>query len=77
MEVVPSLYKFIKRLKKEGYNVKGLPSTLEEFNREVMSKGSVVGDYAPAAQEKFMNEGKPLWIKKEEYQKWAEEILLP
>ena len=36
-----------------------------------------MGDYAPAAQEKFMNEADPLWIKKEDYERWAQEVLLP
>ncbi|MDE7345496.1 MAG: cobaltochelatase subunit CobN, partial [Muribaculaceae bacterium] len=77
MEVVPSLYNFLKRLKKEGYNVQGLPSTLDEFKRQIITKGSVMGDYAPAAQKKFMDEADPLWINKVEYEKWAKEILLP
>lgn len=77
MEVVPSLYNFLKRLKKEGYDVSGLPSTLEEFRNQIMKRGSAMGDYAPAAQEKFMNEADPLWIKKEDYERWAQEVLLP
>lgn len=77
MEVIPSLYNFLKRLKKEGYNVDGLPSTVDEFKRQIMSKGGVMGDYAPAAQAKFMNEAEPLWIKKADYEKWAKEVLLP
>ncbi|MDE6380458.1 MAG: cobaltochelatase subunit CobN, partial [Muribaculaceae bacterium] len=77
MEVVPSLYNFLKRLKKEGYNVQGLPESLEQFRHQIMKQGSVMGDYAPAAQEKFMNDGEPLWIKKEDYEKWAKETLLP
>ncbi|MDE5707161.1 MAG: cobaltochelatase subunit CobN, partial [Alistipes sp.] len=77
MEVVPSLYNFLKRLRKEGYDVDGLPASLEEFNRQITAEGSVMGSYAPAAQEKFMNEADPLWIDKADYEKWAREVLLP
>ena len=77
MEVVPSLYNFLKRLKNEGYNVDGLPVTLEQFRHQIMKLGSVMGDYAPAAQEKFMDEADPLWINKKDYERWAKEILLP
>lgn len=35
MEVVPSMYNFLKRLRQEGYNVSGLPSTLAGFARDV------------------------------------------
>ncbi len=77
MEVVPSLYNFLKRLKKEGYNVDGLPTSLDEFRHQIMKHGSLMGDYAPAAQKKFMNVADPLWINKEDYEKWAKEILLP
>ena len=77
MEVVPSLYNFLLRLRKEGYNVDGLPSSLEAFRNEIMTRGSVMGDYARAAQERFMEEGNPIWIQKDDYEEWAKEVLLP
>lgn len=77
MEVVPSLYYFLQRLKKEGYDVSGLPETVEEFKCAVMTQGSVMGSYAPAAQEQFMNEANPIWISGDDYRRWAKEVLLP
>lgn len=77
MEVVPSLYNFLLRLKKEGYNVDGLPLSLKEFQKEIMTQGSVMGDYATPAQERFMDEGSPIWIHKDEYERWAGDVLLP
>lgn len=77
MEVVPSLYNFLQRLKKEGYDLSGLPANREEFKRLLMKQGSVMGSYAPAAQEKFMKEGNPLWISRDEYKQWAKDVLLP
>lgn len=77
MEVVPSLYNFLKRLRDEGYDLTGLPQTLEEFRRDIMKYGAVMGDYAPQAQQRFMNECSPLWIDRHTYEKWAREMLLP
>lgn len=77
MEVVPSLYKFLKTLSERGYDVSGLPASIEEFKNQLMIKGAVMGDYAEEAQERFMNEASPLWIKRGVYEKWAEEVLLP
>ena len=77
MEVVPSLYNFLKRLRAEGYNVQGLPENPEEFKRQLMTYGAVMGDYAVSAQEQFMNECHPRWIDKGTYEKWAAEVLLP
>ena len=66
MEVVPSLYNFLKRLAKEGYDVSGLPASVEELKRQLMEQGSVMGSYAPAAQETFMDSAHPLWIHRAE-----------
>ena len=77
MEVVPSLYNFLKRLQADGYDVAGLPSTVEEFRQQIMEKGSVMGSYAPSAQEHFMDYCKPLWVQVSEYENWAKSILLP
>lgn len=77
MEVVPSLYNFLLRLRKEGYDVSGLPSNVKDFKKQIMSQGSVMGSYAPSAQKKFMNEANPVWISKDDYETWAKNILLP
>lgn len=77
MEVIPSLYNFLKRLQKEGYNVTGLPSTAEEFGKLIHREGSVMGSYAKGAQAEFLKNAHPVWIPKAQYEKWAAEILLP
>ena len=77
MEVIPSLYAFLKRLEKEGYDVTGLPDDEATFGRELMSRGAVMGDYAGAAQKRFMETGKLLWIDRQTYERWAGEVLSP
>lgn len=51
MEVIPSLYNFLKRLREEGYDVSGLPATVEAFARDIKTEGIVLGSYAKGAQE--------------------------
>ena len=43
MEVVPSLYNFLLRLRKEGYDVSGLPANVNDFRKQIMKRGSVMG----------------------------------
>lgn len=77
MEVVPSLYNFLIRLREEGYDLSGLPSDVETFRKQLMDQGSVMGSYAPAAQKKFMDEADPVWISRHDYEAWAGDVLLP
>lgn len=77
MEVIPSMYNLLLRLRQEGYNVDGLPATLDAFARQVKTEGIVLGSYAKGAQEEYMRLGHPLWLSKSEYEKWAKEVLAP
>lgn len=77
MEVIPSLYRFLKRLHREAYDVRGLPVTEEAFGRMVHREGSVMGSYAPGAQAEFLNRAHPVWLSREQYEAWAAETLLP
>lgn len=77
MEVVPSLYNFLRYLRREGYRVDGLPATLAEFDSLVRREGMVVGAYAPAAQEEFLRTAHPVWIASDTYEQWARRVLLP
>lgn len=77
MEVVPSLYHFLKTLRAEGYRVEGLPEHLTEFARCIAQDGAVIGTYAKGAQERFLHEAHPIWLTKQQYEQWAQEILLP
>lgn len=75
MEVIPSLYQFLLRLRDEGYQVSDLPDE-KTFESQIMSRGSVMGDYASAAQKNFMDNANPIWIGKTDYESWAKDALL-
>lgn len=77
MEVVPSLYNFLKRLRQEGYDVSGLPPTEVEFAERLHRDGAVMGSYAKGAQERFMQTAHPVWLSSEQYEQWARETLTP
>ena len=77
MEVIPSLYNFLKRLREEGYDVSGLPATVEAFALDIKTEGIVLGSYAKGAQERYLREGHPCWLTKEQYESWAHEVIAP
>ena len=77
LEVIPSLYNFLKRLREEGYDLSGLPATLDAFANEVKTEGIVLGSYAKGAQQEYMQKGHPLWLRKKQYEQWAKEVLAP
>ncbi len=75
LEVVPSLYEFLQRLKKEGYTIDGLPDSLDAFAKLLGKQGNLYGSYAEGDISEFMKNGNPLWIKKSEYEDWARQII--
>ena len=77
MEVIPSLYNFLKRLQQEGYNVAGLPDTPDAFARQIKSEGIVLGSYAKGTQRQYLEQGHPLVLSAKQYEQWAHEVLVP
>ena len=77
LEVAPSLYAFLKRLKAEGYTVEHLPATEKEFETLLQREGPVFGSYAKGRMAEFMEKAHPLWIRKSAYEAWAKEVLTP
>ncbi|WP_420907306.1 cobaltochelatase subunit CobN [Xylanibacter caecicola] len=77
MEVVPSLFNLLKRMKREGYNVDGLPETAEELGKMLQKHGPVFNTYAEGASGRFIKNGKPELISKEQYDKWTKTALRP
>ena len=71
MEVAPSLYNMLKRLRQEGYKVDNLPSSLPEFEKLINDRGRVFGNYAIGALTDFVNKANPEIITRAEYEKWV------
>lgn len=77
LEVVPSLYNFLKRLKAEGYDVARLPDNPAAFERMLMEEGPVFNAYAEGNIRKYLDSGYPAWVSEPHYMKWLEETLSP
>ncbi len=77
MEVAPSLYNLLRRMKAEGYRVEGLPAGHKELEQMIMAQGAVFGTYAEGAFDEFMRSGYPELITKEQYEGWVKASLRP
>ena len=77
MEVIPSLYNLLRRLRQEGYDVSGLPPTLDDFARQVRRESITLSSYDEATQHQYLKQGHPLWLSKTQYEQWAGEVLSP
>lgn len=75
MEVIPSLYNFLKYLKDNGYYVSGLPSSPEALGELIMKKGALFGSYAEGAASRFMQEGDPEWVDSQTYSEWVSDAM--
>lgn len=77
MEVVPSLYNLLVRMKQEGYNISGLPANAEELGKMIQAQGAVFNSYAEGAFNDFMQKGHPELITRDQYESWVKESLRP
>ncbi len=77
MEVAPSLYNLLRKLKSEGYKVDNLPDNHKDFEKMIMEQGAVLGVYAEGAIAEFMKKGNPELISKEDYEQWVKKSLRP
>lgn len=77
LEVVPSLYNFLKKLKAEGYDLSGLPATEKAFEALINEQGPVFNAYAEGNIQKYLNSGYPAWVTSPKYRTWLEDLLTP
>lgn len=75
MEVIPSLYNLLVRLRGEGYRVEHLPATPEGLAALIQQQGAVFNDYAHGAKAEFLKNGKPALITSEEYAAWTSDAV--
>ncbi len=77
LETVPSIFNVLQRLKKEGYNVSGLPATAKELERLIKERGTVFSTYAEGDIAAFMANGRPELVTKAQYEEWVSEAIRP
>ncbi|MDL2308461.1 cobaltochelatase subunit CobN [Bacteroidales bacterium OttesenSCG-928-B11] len=77
LEVVPSLYNFVKTLKSEGYTVNNLPANVKDFEQMIMNQGAIFGSYAEGNINRFINSGYPELVDAEQYDGWLRKTLTP
>lgn len=75
MEVAPSLYNLLTRMKAEGYRVDGLPQSADGLERLIGERGRVFNGYAVGAKEDFVKNCDPAIVSLEDYDRWCHESL--
>ena len=75
LEVVPSIYNMLLRLKAEGYNVGTLPASADALAKLIQQQGAVFGTYAEGTYTKFFETGKPAFVTKQQYTEWTQNAL--
>ncbi len=71
MEVAPSLFNMLTRLKKEGYTVTGLPADAAGLERMIAENGKVFNQYAMGAKEDFVKRHNPRIVTRRDYDAWC------
>ena len=77
MEVVPSLYNLLVRMKREGYKIEGLPASAAGLERLIQEQGAVFNAYAEGAVDDYLRRGNPELVTREEYEGWVKQTLRP
>jgi len=77
MDVAASLYNLLKRMKQEGYNLDGLPATLNDFKMHLKREGSLFNNFAQGDVNQYMKTAHPQLVDKEEYDEWCAKTLRP
>lgn len=77
MEVAPSLYNLLCRMRAEGYRVENLPASAAALERLIQRQGAVFNAYASGAKSDFLESGDPELISPEEYDAWTARAIRP
>lgn len=71
MEVAPSLFNLLTRLKQEGYRVDNLPADAAGLERLINENGRVFNEYATGAMTGFVRNNSPEIITEADYDSWC------
>ena len=77
LEVVPSLYNMLRRLQQEGYNLNGLPTSVQEFEKILMERAPIFNSYAEGSRTRYLSSGYPQWVKGSDLDAWLQKALMP
>lgn len=77
LETIESLYNTLLRLRQEGYNLEGLPSTLEGFRHDLTAQGRVFEPYAEGRMHEFVEQVSPALVSPQELESWIKADLSP
>ena len=77
MEVAPSLYNLLLRMKREGYRVENLPASAADLEQLIQRQGAVFNAYAGGAKADFLKNGRPELISAKEYNEWTTAAIRP
>lgn len=77
MEVVPSLYNLLVRMKREGYRVENLPASADALKELIQRQGAVFNAYANGAKADFLKKGNPELISAADYAEWTTSAIRP
>lgn len=77
MEVAPSLYNLLSRMKEEGYRIDNFPKSATALDALIQRQGAVFNAYALGAKSDFLKNGNPELISAEEYAAWTSKAIRP
>ena len=72
MEVAPSLFNLLTRLRAEGYDTGTLPPDAAALKKMIAERGRIFNGYATGAREDFVRNASPELISKDDYDRWTE-----
>lgn len=75
MDVAPSLFNLLIRLKSEGYKVDNLPADAAALEKLICENGKVFNEYAVGAMEGFVRNNHPEIIEEADYASWCSQAL--
>ncbi len=77
MEVAPSLYNLLSRMRSEGYRVDNLPASPAGLEQLIQRQGAVFNAYAKGAKADFLKSGNPELITADAYAEWTSRAVRP
>lgn len=75
LEVLPSLYNVLLKMKDEGYDLSKLPPTEKEFEQLISTAGRVFNSYADGALQEFIANGYPAFMPSDSVRAGMQEVL--